>query len=85
MLGSLLVAFTALPQLGGSGLADGMTALTQLATQAMGVGVTALWSGIVTYGLIKLLPALTGVRSSGEEERDGLDLSEHGERAYDFN
>jgi len=85
MLGSLLVAFTALPQLGGSGLAEGMTALSQLATQAMAVGVTAVWSGIVTYGLIKALPALTGVRSSSEEERDGLDLSEHGERAYDFN
>ena len=84
MLGSLLVAFTALPSLGGAGLADGMTATSQLSTQALAVGVTALWSAIVTFVLIKVLAGVTGVRATREEESDGLDLSEHGERAYDL-
>ena len=81
MLGSVLVAFTALPELGGAGLADGMTALSQLSTQTLAVGVVSVWSGAVTFVLIKLLPS---VRSSREEESEGLDLSEHGERAYDL-
>ena len=81
MLGSLLVAFTALPELGGAGLAEGMTALSQLSAQALAVGVVAVWSGIATFILIKLLPS---VRATREEESDGLDLSEHGERAYDL-
>ena len=84
MLGSLLVAFTALPQLGGAGLANGMTALSQLSAQAVAVAVVSVWSGIVTFVLIKALPGFTGVRSSREEESEGLDLSEHGERAYDL-
>ena len=84
MLGSLLVAFTALPELGGAGLAQGMTALSQLTAQAVGVGITALWSGIITFILIKLLAGAVGTRASQEDESDGLDLSEHGERGYDL-
>ncbi len=85
MLGSLLVAVTALPQLGGAGLAEGMNALSQLSVQGLAVGLTAVWSGAMTFVLIKVLPVLTGLRASREEESEGLDLSEHGERAYDFN
>ena len=84
MLGSLLVAFTALPQLGGAGLAEGMTAGSQFTTQAMAVGATALWSGLITFVLVKLVAAFTGLRASREEESEGLDLSEHGERGYDL-
>jgi len=83
MLGSLLVAITALPQMGGAGLAEGMTALSQFSVQGLAVGVTALWSAAVTFALIKILAA-TGIRANSEEESEGLDLSEHGERAYDF-
>ncbi len=84
MLGSVMVAAFVLPGLGGVGLADGMTFTSQLAVQALAVGVTGLWSGVATYIIVKLIGAFTGLRVTREEEYDGLDLSMHGERAYDF-
>ncbi|HTJ63555.1 MAG TPA: ammonium transporter [Alphaproteobacteria bacterium] len=85
MLGSVLLAGFALPALGGSGLAEGMNFTGQLAVQALAVGVTGLWSGAATFIIVKAIGAVSGLRVSREEEYDGLDLSMHGERAYDFN
>jgi Amt family ammonium transporter len=84
MLGSLLVAFTALPAMGGAGLADGMTVGSQFGVQLLAVAVTALWSAVVTWLILKLLAAVTGLRAGQEAEREGLDLIAHGERAYDL-
>jgi len=84
MLGSLLLAGFALPALGGVGLANGMDFTSQLTIQALAVGLTALWSGGATFLIVKLIGAFTGLRVSAEEEYEGLDLSMHGERAYDF-
>jgi ammonium transporter, Amt family len=83
MLGSLLVALFAAPALGGVGYAAGMTLPRQLGAQAIAVAVTALWSALVTAGLIKLIGAVAGVRVKAEDEYEGLDLAAHGERAYD--
>ncbi len=83
MLGTLLVAVFAAAGLGGAGLAAGMSIGHQLGLQAIGVGATALWSAAATFVLIKGLEALVGLRVSAEEESDGLDLSSHGERAYE--
>jgi len=85
MLGSVLLAAFALPALGGVGLAEGMTFLSQLKVQALAVGLTGLFSGVVTWVIVQTLRMSTGLRVSQEEEYDGLDLSLHGERAYDFN
>jgi len=84
MLGSLMVAVTALPELGGSGLAEGMTAASQVSVQLLAVAVTAVWSGGMTWVVLKLLAATTGLRAGAEAEREGLDLIAHGERAYDL-
>ena len=81
--GSILVAFFAAPVLGGVGYAEGMDWVKQLTAQGTGVLAAGLWSGVCTFGLIKLLDILGGVRVSVEEESDGLDLATHGERAYD--
>lgn len=83
MLGALLVAPLALTALGGIGLAEGMTAASQLGIQALGILSVAAWSAIASIAIIKLLQALTGLRVDAEAESDGLDLSVHGERAYD--
>jgi len=50
----------------------------------MGVGVTILWSGIVSFVLFKLIDMVIGLRVSEEAEREGLDTSTHGERAYNM-
>ena len=85
MLGSLLLSAFALPSLGGVGLAEGMDGLHQLGVQVLAVVVVGLWSGIATYVLVKLLGAVTRVRVTEEQEREGLDLVSHGERGYDLN
>ena len=83
MLGSLLVAPLALAALGGVGLAGTMTLARQIGVQALGVAAAAAWSVLVSVAIIKLAGALTGLRVDAEAESDGLDLSVHGERAYD--
>ncbi|KQT46845.1 hypothetical protein ASG52_13050 [Methylobacterium sp. Leaf456] len=84
ILGSLLLAVFLLPGLGGIGLAEGKTVLSQLAVQALAIGVTAVWSAFLTVGLVKLIGLVTPLRVDPEAEHDGLDLTSHGERAYEF-
>lgn len=84
MFGSLLAAVFALPALGGSGFGDKLSLTGQLGAQAVGIASAAVWSAICTFGIIKLLGATVGIRVSLEEQREGLDLATHGERAYDL-
>ncbi len=84
ILGSLLVAAFALPALGGIGYGHEMSAGGQLGAQAAGVGAAAIWSAACTFVIIKLLGATVGLKVSIEEQREGLDLATHGERAYDL-
>lgn len=85
ILGSLLLAAFALPVLGGAGLASGANWTQQLGIQAIGIASTILWSTAATYVIVKVVGFLTRARVRVEEESEGLDISSHGERAYDFN
>jgi Amt family ammonium transporter len=62
---------------GSSGLLEGNAG--QLAIQIYGIAVTMAWSGAATAILLKLVNVLTPLRASQEEEREGLDISLHGE------
>lgn len=84
MLGSLLLAVFALPALGGIGLGESGTVWTQLGVQALAIVVTIVWSGVVTYGLTRAIGLLTPIRVDAEAEYEGLDLTSHGERAYEY-
>jgi len=70
------------PDLGGAGFAEGITMSDQVYIQAIAVGVTVLWSGIVSYILFKVIDATMGLRVKPDAEREGLDTSSHGETAY---
>ena len=83
VLGSVLVAIFAAPQLGGVGYALGMNLPRQLGAQIVGVAAVALWSAIATWGLATLLKRIVPLRVAPDDEEDGLDLSAHGERAYE--
>jgi Amt family ammonium transporter len=83
MLGSVLVAFFALPELGGVGLAEGMSWSRQLLVQLAAIAAAGAWSGAASWIIIKALMATGEVRVGQEEEYDGLDIATHGERAYD--
>ena len=82
ILGSLLVAYLALPVFGGLGLADGVTAGSQFMVQLASVAITVLWTGIGSYVILKIIGAVIGLRVDQQDEIEGLDLSQHGERGY---
>lgn len=67
---------------GGVGYPEGVTLSQQVSTQATAVGVTVLWTGVISYVLFKIVDAVIGLRVTEEVEREGLDTAEHGERAY---
>ncbi len=82
ILGSLLVAYLALPAFGGLGLADGVTAGSQFMVQLSSVAITVLWTGIASYVILKIIGVVIGLRVDQQDEIEGLDLSQHGERGY---
>ncbi|MBI5659676.1 MAG: ammonium transporter [Nitrosomonadales bacterium] len=91
ILGALGTGVLAAPGLGGTGVFDYATGKVaeysiagQVASQAWGVGVTILWSGIVSFVLFKLIDMAMGLRVTEESEREGLDTATHGERAYNL-
>ena len=93
IVGAIGTAIVADPALGGQGFFDytqfpavvgSYDMATQLWTQTKAVLVTLLWSGIVSTLLFYALKITIGLRPSEEAEREGLDLSEHGERAYNY-
>ena len=81
IVGALGTGIFVSPALGGVGV-DGYTMAAQVMTQATGVGLTVVWSGVVSFVLFKLVDLVMGLRVSEEAEREGLDTSSHGERAY---
>ncbi|MDP3905865.1 ammonium transporter [Novosphingobium sp.] len=83
IVGALGTAVVYAPMFGGPG--DGSTGIgAQLVTQAAAVGATIVWATIGTIIAMYVAKALTGLRVSEEVEREGLDLGEHGERAYNY-
>jgi Amt family ammonium transporter len=90
ILGALLTGVFAAPSLGGQGVWDYVTNKAaptysigeQLVVQATGVGVTLVWSGVVAAVSYFIVNIIIGLRVSEEEEREGLDISSHGESAY---
>jgi Amt family ammonium transporter len=55
----------------------------QLWIQAQGVITTLIWSGVVSFIAFKLIDMVIGLRVKEDEEREGLDISSHGESAYE--
>ena len=89
ILGALLTGVFAAPSLGGTGVYDyvanqvgAFSIGTQLVSQLWGVGVAVVWSGVVSFLAFKVVDLTVGLRVSEEDEREGLDLTAHGEQAY---
>lgn len=84
MAGSVLLAIFMAPGLGGQGYAEGMGMGSQLGAQLGAVAVVALWSalasGAIAWGVARFAP----MRVSEDEEREGLDITSHGERAWEM-
>jgi Amt family ammonium transporter len=91
ILGALATGILAAPALGGTGVFDyaagnvgSYDIISQLITQAKTVLLTLAWSGIGSAILFSLVKALVGLRPGTDQEREGLDLVDHGERAYNY-
>jgi Amt family ammonium transporter len=82
ILGSLLVAVLAAPQLGGAGYAEGMSMGSQALIQVCGVAAVCLWSAVASVVLILLVKKTVGLRIDDNAIEEGLDLAQHGERAF---
>lgn len=92
--GALLTGILVNPAFGGTGITDytnfagnnagtyDMTA--QMISQATAVLATLLWSGIGSAILYKVVDVVVGLRPAPDKEREGLDITDHGERAYNY-
>lgn len=83
MIGAVGTAVVYAPSLGGPGAAD-YDMGAKIIVQLLAVGTTIVWAAIGTIIAMYVAKALTGLRVSEEVEREGLDLGEHGERAYNM-
>ena len=81
IVGALSCAILGYKGLGGYGAFESVG--TQLGIQATAVAITLVWSAVVTAVAFLLIKVTIGLRPTEEIEREGLDVSEHGERAYD--
>lgn len=82
ILGTLLLSFLMGTGLGGVGYGDGVSPASQLGAQALGVAAVCAWSGIATVAIVFVTRLITGWRNTAEAVQTGLDLADHGERAY---
>jgi Amt family ammonium transporter len=89
IIGSIATGVLAAPSLGGSGIFDyeaGKIAdydiMGQVMIQLHAVGITLAWSTVGTAVILLVLKIIVGLRPGEEEEREGLDIIDHGERAY---
>ena len=80
--GSVLTGVFAASSLGGLGLADGVSIMHQVSVQALAVLVTALWSALFSYLILKGLDKWIGLRVTLDEEVQGLDTVLHEETGY---
>jgi Amt family ammonium transporter len=93
ILGALLTGIFVNPALGGTGVTDYLAAGTTVATaaysfgtqmyaQVMAVIIAIIWTSVVSIVALLICKAVFGLRVKEQEEREGLDLVDHGERAY---
>jgi Amt family ammonium transporter len=96
IVGALATGILVDPALGGAGILDytqkageavplaSYTPMGQFITQAWAVGFTVLWCAVISAILYVLVNLVIGLRPVEEKEREGLDITDHGERAYNY-
>jgi Amt family ammonium transporter len=91
IIGAILTGVFVNPKYQGTGVFDyaankvgDFDATAQLISQFWGVGIAVVWSAVVSLVLFKLIDIVMGLRVPEEAEREGLDVAEHGEKAYNM-
>ena len=91
IIGSLGTGTFVNPKFGGTGVYDYVAnkvgdfdAMAQIISQLWDIGITLVWSGGVAFVILLILKFTIGIRASDEAQEEGLDLADHGERAYNY-
>ncbi len=91
IIGAIGTGILVAPALGGTGIMDYTTGKiadyefwTQVIAQCKAVATTLVWSGVGSYIIFKVVDLLVGLRPTVDAEREGLDLTDHNERAYNM-
>ena len=84
LVGAILTGLFADVSMGGKGLAEGVTIGAQLWIQTKGALFTVIYTGVLSFIILKVIDVLVGLRVSEEEETQGLDISLHDERGYNL-
>ena len=91
IVGAIGTGILVAPALGGTGIMDYATGkiadydfVTQVIAQCKAVLLTLVWSGVGSIIIYKIVDYTVGLRPTVEQEREGLDLNDHGERAYNM-
>jgi ammonium transporter, Amt family len=84
IIGTLLTGVFVSAAFNGVGYPDKGTMGGQVLVQLIGIAATLVWSGVLTWILLKLCDALFGMRVAGEEETEGLDTVLHNEKGYNL-
>ena len=85
IIGALLTGVFAAQALGGAGFGDGINSIGgQVQTQAIGIIATIIYTGVVSFILLKIIDSVMGLRVNEEEEAEGLDVALHDERGYNL-
>jgi Amt family ammonium transporter len=82
IVGTILTGVFVDARVGGIGYADGMSMGSQVAVQTLGVVAAIAWCAVGTFVILKVIQLTIGLRVSEDQEREGLDLAQHGERGY---
>ena len=83
IIGAILTGVFCAESLGGAGFGGDITNIgAQVTVQTIGVGATMVYTGIVSLIILKVLDGVMGLRVTDDDESEGLDLSQHGERGY---
>ena len=84
IVGAILAGLCADKLMGGVGLVEGMTLGGQLFAQFKGVVFTLIYSGILSFVILKIVDVMVGLRVTEEQETEGLDIALHDERGYNL-
>ena len=91
IIGSLGTGTFVNPAFGGTGVYDyvankvgAFDAMAQIVSQLWDIGITLVWSGLVAFVILWILKVTIGIRASDEDQEMGLDLADHGEKAYNL-
>ena len=83
VVGALLTGVFCAAAFGGAGFGEGIESIAgQMVAQAVGVAATIIYTFVMSFSILVVVDATMGLRVSGEQEEDGLDLALHDERGY---